>query len=294
MTSARARAAVAPVDADAGIAARRRIDALTKPVGSLGRIEALAVTLSSIAGRVVDRAYTRKAVLVGAGDHGVVAEGVSAYPADVTPQMVGAFLGGHAAINAFARAVGADVYVANFGVRTELAAHPLLIDALVGFGTANFAHGDAMPAADVERALEAGGAALDEILNRRDYDVLALGEMGIGNTTSAAVLVAALTGGDPAAVTGRGTGVDDAHFRSKLTLVTRVATSLRPGVTRSWRSRARSLRPRLVAFPSCSTASSWRRRRYSPSESRRIRSVIASRLTARRSRVIASHSRPCA
>jgi nicotinate-nucleotide--dimethylbenzimidazole phosphoribosyltransferase len=227
MTSARARAAVAPVDADAGIAARRRIDALTKPVGSLGRIEALAVTLSSIAGRVVDRAYTRKAVLVGAGDHGVVAEGVSAYPADVTPQMVGAFLGGHAAINAFARAVGADVYVANFGVRTELAAHPLLIDALVGFGTANFAHGDAMPAADVERALEAGGAALDEILNRRDYDVLALGEMGIGNTTSAAVLVAALTGGDPAAVTGRGTGVDDAHFRSKLTLVTRVATSLR-------------------------------------------------------------------
>jgi len=106
------------LDENAAAAARRRIDALTKPVGSLGRIEALAVQLSAIAGRVVDRAYERKAVLIGAGDHGVTAQGVSAYPAEVTPQMVGAFLAGHAAINAFARAVRADVYVANFGVRT--------------------------------------------------------------------------------------------------------------------------------------------------------------------------------
>lgn len=227
MTSAAARAAIVPVDRAAAAAARVRIDALTKPRGSLGRVEALAESLSAMAGRVVDRAYAAKAVLVGAGDHGVTAEGVSAYPPEVTPQMVGGFLGGYAAINAFARAVGADVYVANFGVREPLAAHPLLIDALVGHGTANFARGDAMPPGDVELALAAGIAAFDDVLARKPYDVVALGEMGIGNTTSAAALVAALTGASADAVTGRGTGVDDARLGTKRALVARVAASLR-------------------------------------------------------------------
>jgi len=227
VTSAVARTNIVPLDRAAAAAARERIDNLTKPAGSLGRIEALAVSLSAMAGRVIDRPYTTKAVLVGAGDHGVSAEGVSAYPPEVTLQMVGGFLGGFAAINAFARAVGADVYVANFGVREPLAAHPLLIDALVGRGTANFAHGDAMPAREVELALDAGIAAFDEILSRKPYDVVALGEMGIGNTTSASTLVAALTGASADHVTGRGTGVDDAHFASKRALVRRVAEALR-------------------------------------------------------------------
>jgi nicotinate-nucleotide--dimethylbenzimidazole phosphoribosyltransferase len=103
VTSTEARAAIAPIDARAADDARRRIDRLTKPEGSLGRIEDLAVRLSAIAGRVVDRPYAAKAVLIGAGDHGVTAEGVSAYPAEVTPQMIAAFCGGIAAINAFAR-----------------------------------------------------------------------------------------------------------------------------------------------------------------------------------------------
>jgi nicotinate-nucleotide--dimethylbenzimidazole phosphoribosyltransferase len=216
------------LDENAAAAARRRIDALTKPVGSLGRIEALAVQLSAIAGRVVDRAYERKAVLIGAGDHGVTAQGVSAYPAEVTPQMVGAFLAGHAAINAFARAVRADVYVANFGVRTPCEPHELLIDAVVGHGTGNFGLLEpAMPPGEVLAALVAGKAAFENVLARAPYDVIALGDMGIGNTTSAAALVAALTGADPASVTGRGTGVDDARLARKREVVARAVEALR-------------------------------------------------------------------
>ncbi len=226
MTSQAAVRAIAPVDPVAGAAARARIDALTKPLGSLGRIEELAVQLSAIAGRVVDRAYDRAAILIGAGDHGVTDEGVSAYPAEVTPQMIGAFLGGHAAINAFARAVGADVYVANFGVRERLDAHDRLIDAVVGYGTANFARGDAMAQADVEFALAAGIAALDDVLARAPYDLIALGEMGIGNTSSAAAIVSACTGASASAVTGRGTGVDDATFARKCGVVARAVAPL--------------------------------------------------------------------
>lgn len=218
--SARERAAaIVPIDRAAARDARARIDALTKPPGSLGRIEDLAVTLSAIEGAVVSRAYARKAILIGAGDHGVTAEGVSAYPVEVTPQMVGAFLGGHAAINAFARAVGADVVVANFGVRAALPPHPALIDACVGRGTANFARGDAMSATDVDRALDAGVAAFEALCARAPYDVVALGEMGIGNTTSAAAIVAIVCGANPKTVTGRGTGIDDERLGVKRRVV---------------------------------------------------------------------------
>jgi nicotinate-nucleotide--dimethylbenzimidazole phosphoribosyltransferase len=216
------------VDAAAAAAARARVDALTKPLGSLGRLEDLAVQLSAIAGRVVDHAYTRKAVLIGAADHGVTEEGVSAYPAEVTPQMVGAFLAGHAAINAISRAVGADVYVADFGVRVASAPHPLLIDVAVRRGTENFARaGRAMTDDDVEAALGAGRTALEQVLSRSPYDVIALGDMGIGNTTSAAALIAALTGADATAVTGRGTGVDDARLAHKREVIARALARLR-------------------------------------------------------------------
>lgn len=227
MTSDVARGAIAPVDAVAAAAARARIDALTKPPGSLGRLEALAVQLSAIAGSVVARAYTAKAVLVAVGDHGVTAEGVSAYPAEVTPQMVATFLRGRAAINALARVSGADVYVANFGVRSELAAHPALLDLSIARGTQNFARGDAMTAHDAGRALDAGSYAVDAILERGRYDTLALGEMGIGNTTSAAAIVAACSGAPADEVTGRGTGVDDARLAHKRAIVARAVAPLR-------------------------------------------------------------------
>ncbi len=113
---------IPPLDAAAAAAARERIDQLTKPVGSLGRIEDLAERLAAIHGGLPP-IYERRAILVGAGDHGVTAQGVSAYPSEVTPQMVGAFLGGFAAINAFARVARAEVFVANFGVASKLPKH---------------------------------------------------------------------------------------------------------------------------------------------------------------------------
>ncbi len=238
MTSQTARQTIVPGDAAAARAARTRIDALTKPPGSLGRIEELAVTLSAIAGGVIDRPYTRKAILIGAADHGVTAEGVSAYPATVTAAMVDGFLGGHAAISAFARAVHADVFVANFGVATALVPHPALIDVLVGHGTANFARGDAMDEHEVERALAAGIAALDNVLARGAYDVVALGEMGIGNTTSAAAIVAACTGASAAETTGRGTGVAGEQLARKQRVVAAALAGL-PDM--SWTSIARAV-----------------------------------------------------
>jgi nicotinate-nucleotide--dimethylbenzimidazole phosphoribosyltransferase len=219
MTSDTARDAIVPTDADAAAAGRKRIDSLTKPLESLGAIEGLASRLCGIAGRVIDRPYSRPAILIGAGDHGVTEEGVSAYPAEVTPQMIGAFCGGFAAINAFARAVHADVYVANFGVRADIPPHPRLIDACVARGTKNFAHGDAMSEDDVERTLAAGIAAANDVLSRDAYDTLALGEMGIGNTTSAAAIVSACTGASAKAVTGRGTGIDDERLGVKRRVV---------------------------------------------------------------------------
>lgn len=215
-----------PLSAEAAKAARERIDTLTKPVGSLGRIEELAERLAAIHGSLPP-IYERKAIIVGAGDHGVSAEGVSAYPSEVTPQMVGAFLGGFAAINAFARTARAEVFVANFGVASPLPSHDRLIDVAVARGTHNFARESAMPQSDVTRALEAGYRVFDEISNRVDPQIIALGDMGIGNTTSAAALVCALCDAQPEDVVGRGTGVDDDGFRRKIAVVAAALVRIR-------------------------------------------------------------------
>ncbi len=217
--AARWRAQIPRADAAAAAAARERIDNLTKPVGSLGRIEELAVQLAAINGALPDHAFERRAVLVAAADHGVAEDGVSAYPSDVTAQMVGAFLGEIAAINAFARAVRAEVFVADFGVRTQAEAHPRLIDARCGAGTANLARVCAIAHDDLGMVLDAGAAAFAELGRRSPFDVLALGEMGIGNTTSAAAIVAAMTGRAPREVVGRGTGIDDARLERKIAVV---------------------------------------------------------------------------
>lgn len=214
--------AIAPLDPAILRAARARVDALTKPLGSLGVLEDLAVQLCGIAGAVPPpHAFERRAVLVGAGDHGVAAEGVSAYPAEVTPQMVGGFLAEIATINAFARAVRAQVYVADFGVRVAFDPHPRLIDVRSGPGTANLAHEPAIGRAAVASVLAAGEAAFAALQERTAFDVLALGEMGIANTTAAAAIVAACTGAPAAQVVGRGTGIDDARLATKVAVVER-------------------------------------------------------------------------
>ncbi|HEY0396137.1 MAG TPA: nicotinate-nucleotide--dimethylbenzimidazole phosphoribosyltransferase, partial [Candidatus Elarobacter sp.] len=189
-------AGVAPVDRAAGEAARARIDELTKPLHSLGRIEDLAVRLCAIAGGIPQHGYERRTILIGAADHGVAADGVSAYPGDVTAQMVGGFIAGFAAISAFARAVRAEVYVADFGVRTQHPPHERLVDVRCGAGTANLAHEPAIALAEVERVLEAGVRAFDAVHERAPFDIIALGDMGIANTTAAAAIVAAFTGRD--------------------------------------------------------------------------------------------------
>jgi len=166
--------------------------------------------------------YERRAILVGAGDHGVTAQGVSAYPSEVTPQMVGAFLGGFAAINAFARVARAEVFVANFGVASKLPQHERLFDVAVGMGTRDFSREAAMTRDEVHAALDAGARVFTMVRERVDPQILALGEMGIGNTTSAAAMICAFSGAAPEDVVGRGTGIDDETMRRKRTIVSEV------------------------------------------------------------------------
>ena len=215
------RSVIVPVDASAAAAARERIDALIKPLGSLGRIEELAVQLCAIAGGTPQHVYERRTILVGAGDHGVAADGVSAYPPEVTAQMVGGFLAGFAAINAFARTARAEVFVANFGVREALPVHPRLFDVNAGYGTANLAVRPAIARDHLPYTIAAGIAAYDAAVAAAPCDVIALGEMGIGNTTSAAAIVAAFTGRPARDVVGRGTGIDDARLERKIRSVER-------------------------------------------------------------------------
>jgi nicotinate-nucleotide--dimethylbenzimidazole phosphoribosyltransferase len=199
-------------DAAAAAAARAALDAKAKPPGSLGRLEDLACRIAAIRGTATPGRLA-PTVIVCAADHGVAEEGVSAYPQEVTGKMLRAFAAGQAAVCVLARQAGARLVVADLGTR-EPVAHPAILDRRVRAGTANFTRGPAMTRAEAERAVAAGaGLARDGIV--------ALGEMGIGNTTAATALTAALLGADPAQVCGRGTGVDDAGLERKLAAVRR-------------------------------------------------------------------------
>lgn len=211
-------AAIAPLDAAAMAAARARQEQLTKPAGSLGRLETLTIQIAGITGQE-QPTLGEKAIVVMAGDHGVTAEGVSAYPAEVTPQMVLNFLRGGAAINALAGVVGARVVVVDIGVAGELA-HPALLARKIASGTANMAQGPAMTRAQAEQAI-AVGIAVVATLADDGAQIVATGEMGIGNTTAASAITAVLTGSPPDVVTGRGTGIDDAQLVHKIAVIER-------------------------------------------------------------------------
>ncbi|HSH79684.1 MAG TPA: nicotinate-nucleotide--dimethylbenzimidazole phosphoribosyltransferase [Herpetosiphonaceae bacterium] len=220
---------IRPLDEQAMDAARRRQDQLTKPQGSLGRLEDLAIKVAGITRQARPR-LPRKAVIVLAADHGVATEGVSAYPQVVTAQMVQNFLHGGAAINVLARQVGARVVVADLGVATEIPDHPDLVRKKIGSGTRNMTEG---PAMSVEEALAAiaAGIAIVEAEIERGLDLVATGDMGIGNTTASSAIVAAITGRPVAEVTGRGTGVDDAGWERKLAAIERALAQNRPDPT---------------------------------------------------------------
>jgi nicotinate-nucleotide--dimethylbenzimidazole phosphoribosyltransferase len=209
-----------PIDPALETALRVHVNALAKPPGALGRMEDLAVHVGTLrdARMPVDRAL----LLIFAGDHGLTEDGVSSYPASVTALMVDTFLSGRASANAFARAVGADVRVVDAGVATDLPAHASLIDHKIRKGTRNAAREAALTPAETEAALTAG-MALAKTAAAEGYDILAMGEMGIGNTASAALIMHRLAGVALEHCVGRGAGHDDAGLARKGAILAKAA-----------------------------------------------------------------------
>jgi nicotinate-nucleotide--dimethylbenzimidazole phosphoribosyltransferase len=208
---------IVPLDEAAMAAARARQDTLTKPLGSLGRLEDLSIMLAGMFGDPIPR-INRKSVILAAGDHGVVAEGVSAYPQEVTPQMVYNFLRGGAGINVLARQAGAEIVILDAGVAADLEPHPLLRSVKVAYGTANMAVGPAMTREQAIRCLEIGIDAAKEQIGE-GADLIACGDMGIGNTTASSAITSVATGADPSITTGRGTGLDDPGLAHKVEVI---------------------------------------------------------------------------
>jgi nicotinate-nucleotide--dimethylbenzimidazole phosphoribosyltransferase len=222
----RAIGAIGPLDGEAMAAARARQDQLTKPRGSLGRLEQLSVQLAGIRGEAIPH-ISQKAIITMAGDHGVVAEGVSAYPAEVTAQMVYNFLQGGAGISVLAKHIGARVIVVDMGVATALKPSPGLVSKRVAPGTANMARGPAMSREQAARAVRAGIEIVEEELTN-GLDIAGTGDMGIGNTTPSSAICAVMTGEPVNLVTGRGTGVDDAQLAHKAKVIQKSLVVNRP------------------------------------------------------------------
>ena len=210
---------IQPLDEAAMQAARARQDKLTKPRGSLGRLEELSIRLAGMKADPLP-SVERKAVIVMAADHGVTAEGVSAYPAEVTAQMVLNFLRGGAAINVLARQAGARVTIVDIGVAADYEPLPGLVQRKVMCGSRNMAQGPAMTRAEAEQAIQVGIDVLEQEA-ARGLDILATGDMGIGNTTPSSAIAAAMTGLPAAQVVGRGTGIDDRGLVRKIQVVER-------------------------------------------------------------------------
>lgn len=217
---------ITPIDRGLENAAQRRLDGLTKPPGSLGKLEMLARRIAVIQRNVPPR-LGRKLLFVFAADHGVAAEGVSAYPKEVTAQMTRNFLDGGAAINVLARHCGVDTEIVDAGVDHEFGLTPELRGCKIRRGTANFTRGPAMTRAEATAALELGIRCVREA-ERSNLFLLGAGDMGIGNTTSAAAILCALTGAAPADAVGRGTGIDEATLARKVSAIERAMEINRP------------------------------------------------------------------
>ena len=218
---------IKPLDEVAMQSARIRQDTLTKPRGSLGRLEELSIQMAGISACPLP-SVERKTVIVMASDHGVTREGVSAYPAEVTPQMVSNFLRGGAAINVLARQANARVVCVDMGVASEIEdVMGELVRCKIGLGTANLVEGPAMTR---EQAMESiqSGIEITEAEIARGVDIFATGDMGIGNTTAAAAIACALMRQLPENIAGRGTGVDDGGLKRKINVITRALNVNKP------------------------------------------------------------------
>ncbi|HTY45021.1 MAG TPA: nicotinate-nucleotide--dimethylbenzimidazole phosphoribosyltransferase [Patescibacteria group bacterium] len=205
---------------------RRRLDNLTKPLGSLGRLEELAAQVCGITGKE-SPALGNKVIFTLAADHGVTAEGVSAYPQEVTAQMVYNFLAGGAGINVLAQHVGARVAIVDMGVACDLKPDPRLTVKKIAYGTKNMAAGPAMTRQEAVSAVCAGCEVFEREL-RRGADIIGTGEMGIGNTTSASAITACFTGRPLEDITGRGAGLDDKGLARKIEVLKKALLVNRP------------------------------------------------------------------
>jgi nicotinate-nucleotide--dimethylbenzimidazole phosphoribosyltransferase len=207
---------IKPVDVSRGNTVQAQLDNLTKPQGSLGRLEELAKKYCLITGK--DKPTIRnKIIFTFAGDHGVTEEGVSAFPKEVTPQMVLNFLRGGAGVNVLAKHVGARVIVVDMGVDYDFEPLEGLEIRKIGRGTRNMTKGPAMTRDEAERAVLAGIELVEKY--KDGLDLLGTGDMGIGNTTPSSAIVSVITGADPATVTGRGTGIDDRSLQNKVGII---------------------------------------------------------------------------
>ncbi|MFH1086959.1 MAG: nicotinate-nucleotide--dimethylbenzimidazole phosphoribosyltransferase [Chloroflexota bacterium] len=217
---------IKPLDRQAMAAAQARQDELTKPKGSLGRLEELSVRIAGIRGRI-SGGFEHKTIVTMAADHGVVSEGVAAYPQEVTAQMVANFLAGGAGINVLSRLIGARVVVVDMGTAADLPPHPDLVSRKVARGTKNMARQPAMSREEAVQAIETGIGIVEAEL-ARGLDIVGTGDMGIGNTTASAAICAAFTGLPAEKVAGRGTGLDDGQLAHKVSVIDRALRTNRP------------------------------------------------------------------
>ena len=208
---------IRPLDEGAMAEAQARQDMLTKPRGSLGRLEEVSVKIAGITGKAMPN-IEQKAIVLMAGDHGVVTEGIGNWPQEVTAQMVYNFLGGGAGINVLARHIGARVVVVDMGVAANIEPHPLLVSKKIAFGTHNMAKEPAMSRQQALRAIESGIEVINEEVTK-GLDIVGVGDMGIGNTTPSSAICAAITGEPVAKVTGRGTGISDEQLALKVKVI---------------------------------------------------------------------------
>lgn len=217
---------IKPLDKKAMGEARARQDTLTKPPGSLGRLEELSIRLAGMQGKARPD-IVKKAMITMAADHGVVDERVGNWPREVTAQMVANFLRGGAGINVLARQVGASIIFVDMGIASDLKPDPQLIIRKAGYGTKNMCLGPAMTPAQAVQAVETG----IEIVNSeadKGLDIVGTGDMGIGNTTASSAVFAALTGRPAGEVTGRGTGLSDAQLAHKVDVIKRALKTNHP------------------------------------------------------------------
>lgn len=206
------------LDQSAIEAAKLHISNLTVPPGSLGKLEAMALQLAGITGEVRP-SFDRREVIIMAGDHGVCDEGISAFPQEVTPQMIHNFLAGGAAVNVLARQAGADVVCVDIGVNSDLS-HPDLLSRKIRYGTANMALGPAMSYEEAIESILVGMKVVEDAV-KRGVQLFITGEMGIGNTTASSAVICALSNIPVAEAVGRGTGIDDSRLQHKIAVVER-------------------------------------------------------------------------